>query len=74
MPHLLEEKPLTEADKEAGVQRDLVVRLGSKSKQDDFSTACYLSFVFLYSMFEFQYCKIHLYCRLTQWMIGKSKV
>ena len=32
---LLEEQPLTPDDKAAGVQRDLVVRLGSKSKQDD---------------------------------------
>ena len=32
---LLEEQPLTPEDKAAGVQRDLVVRLGSKSKQGD---------------------------------------
>ena len=32
---LLEERPLSPDDKKAGVQRDLVVRLGSKSKQDD---------------------------------------
>lgn len=32
---LLEEQPLTPDDEAAGVQRDLVVRLGSKSKQGD---------------------------------------
>jgi len=35
---LLEERVLTPDDKAAGVQRDLVVRLGSKSKQDDLKT------------------------------------
>lgn len=32
---LIEERPLTSDDKAAGVQRDMVVNLGSKSKQDD---------------------------------------
>ena len=31
----LEERPLTDDDKKAGVQRDLLVSLGCKSKQDD---------------------------------------
>ena len=35
---LLEERPLTPVDKAAGVQRDLVVRLGCQSKQDDLNT------------------------------------
>ncbi len=33
----LEEKPLTEADRKAGVQRDLVIKLGSNAKRDDIS-------------------------------------
>lgn len=33
----LEERPLTDDDRKAGVQRDLVVRLGCKDKQDDLS-------------------------------------
>ena len=33
----LEERPLTEADRLAGVQRDLIVRLGSPKCQDDLS-------------------------------------
>ena len=31
----LEHRPLTDDDKKAGVQRDMVVRLGCKNKQDD---------------------------------------
>jgi hypothetical protein len=34
----LYEKPLSSEDRQAGVQRDLVVHLGSKIKQDDLST------------------------------------
>lgn len=32
---LLEERPLTDDDRKAGVQRDMIVRLGCKAKQDD---------------------------------------
>ncbi|MFH1897185.1 MAG: hypothetical protein ABH886_02950, partial [Candidatus Desantisbacteria bacterium] len=31
----IEQRPLTDDDKKAGVQKDMVVRLGCKSKQDD---------------------------------------
>ncbi|MFH1097909.1 MAG: IS4 family transposase [Candidatus Desantisbacteria bacterium] len=32
---IIEQRPLTDDDKKTGVQRDMVVRLGCKSKQDD---------------------------------------
>jgi len=32
---IIEQRPLTDDDKKAGVQRDMVVRLGCKGKQDD---------------------------------------
>lgn len=35
----IEERPLTDADKQAGVQRDMVVNLGCKSKQDNLTSA-----------------------------------
>lgn len=34
----LEERPLTDDDRKAGVQRDMVVRLGCKGKQDDLTS------------------------------------
>jgi hypothetical protein len=34
----LSEKELSPEDRNAGVQRDLIVRLGSKTKQDELST------------------------------------
>lgn len=32
------ERPITDDDRKAGVQRDMVVRLGCKGKQDDLSS------------------------------------
>lgn len=34
----IEERPITEPDRSAGVQRDLIVRLGSPQRQDDLSS------------------------------------